>query len=56
MNMYRSLYTNSLYSFGDTITQEEYDTLENKSQFEFWYNTSEENPFDIDDAYYDVNY
>lgn len=39
MNMYTAIYSNELYHFGDSITQDEYDQLSNKSQFEFWFTT-----------------
>ncbi len=39
MKLYTASYTNNLYTHGDSITQDEYDLLDNKSQFEFWYDT-----------------
>lgn len=40
MNLYIALHTNHLYHLGDSITQDEYNKLVDKSQFTFWYNTS----------------
>lgn len=56
MKLYTATYTNDLYTYGDSITQDEYDQLYNKTQFTFWYDTSEvsESNDDFNDEYDDL--